>query len=176
MAPHGTGSMLRGVGKVLRARSPQTRICLVEQDSRPHPEYEAAVGPHPSWPSHLLRGWTTDFAPTAVASGSTARFVDEFVPVRGHEAIETARALARHEGLFTGISGGALAAGALRVAKAAPAGSCVLTVLLDTSLVHLGTPLVDGVSSEMSDDERRLLTSAPKATAAASGWRTFREG
>lgn len=157
IAPHGTGGMLRGVGRLLRDESPATRIVVVEQDHRPHPEYEATVGPHHSWPNELLRGWTTDFEPTPIDVTLREQYVDEVVTISGHESMLVAHDLARKEGLFTGISGGALAAGALRVARQAPAGSCVLTVLLDTSLFTLDTPLIQGVSAEMSAEEARLV-------------------
>merc|ERR1719401_2801924 len=160
VAPHGTGGMLRGVGQVLRARSPGTRICVVEQDSRPHPDYEAMNGPHPSWPEVLLQGWTTDFKPTAIDSELRKQYVDEIVRIGGHESMTVARNLAQSEGIFTGISGGALAAGALRVARRVPAGSSVLTVLLDTSHFQLSTPLVEGLPADMSEEEAELVAQA----------------
>ena len=169
MAPHGTGGMLGGVGKVLRSRSPHTKICVVEQDSRPHPEYEASIGPHYSWPDELLRGWTTDFNPTDISRDLREAYVDETERVSGHEAMDVARTLAQTEGILTGISGGALAAGALRVARRAPPGSSVLAVLLDTSHVHLRTPLVQGSPSEMSDDEKQLLAQGSARSSKSSG-------
>ena len=169
VAPHGTGGMLRGVGQLLRTLSPATRICVVEQDHRPHPEYESVNGPHPSWPTSLLKGWTTDFEPRAIELKRTAQYVDEFVSISGHESMMVARALAQSEGIFTGISGGALAAGALQVARAAPPGSNVLTVLLDTSHFHLSTPLVEGVPAVMSDEEASLAALAHQDEAPSKG-------
>ena len=67
-------------------------------------------------------------------------------------AIETARALAREEGIFTGISGGATLATALQVADQAAAGSVILAMLPDTGERYLSTPLFEGVN-EGSDDE-----------------------
>jgi len=157
ISPHGTGGMLRGVGRVLRARSPATRICVVEQDSRPHPDYEAAYGPHPSWPGELLEGFTTDFDPTPIQQELRARYVDETITISGHEAMTVARDLAQLEGIFTGISGGALAAGALRVAQRAEQEASVLAVLLDTSHFILTTPLIDGTPGQMSGEEQALL-------------------
>jgi cysteine synthase len=155
IAPHGTGGMLRGVGRILRARSPATRICVVDQDSRPHVDYEVMNGPHYSWPAKLMDGWTTDFKPTSIDDASIP-YVDDIITISGHEALRVARELASSEGIFTGISGGALTAGALRVAREAPKGACVLTVLLDTSHVHLSTPLLDGMPTQMSDEEAEL--------------------
>lgn len=170
VAPHGTGGMLKGVVPLLKKRSPSTRIIVVEQDSRPHPDYERMNGPHPSWPQSIVKGWTTDFKPTSINSSVKSEHVDETINISGKEAMETVEALAKVEGIFTGISGGTLAAGALRVAKQAPPGSSVLTVLLDTSPVRLSTPLLDGVPGEMSEDERQLLEASlpPMSSSAAA--------
>lgn len=156
VAPHGTGGMLKGVGEVLRARSPGTRICVVEPDGLPHPDYSAMYGPHYSWPDEILQGWNTDFKPMKLEDEVRQRYVDEMVFVSGHESTKAAHELAQREFLFTGISGGALAAGALQVARRAPKGSSVLTVLLDTSPFQLSTPLLNGVLAEMSEEEESL--------------------
>jgi cysteine synthase A len=55
--------------------------------------------------------------------------------------METARALARNEGIFCGISCGGTFAAALKVAKDAPAGSVILAMLPDTGERYLSTPL-----------------------------------
>lgn len=157
VAPHGTGGMLKGIGQVLRDRSPHTKIFVVEQDSRPHPNYERDIGPHYSWPDEILRGWTTDFAPTPINEDIRQKYVDDRVTISGHESIMAARRLAQEECILTGISGGALAAGALQVAAQVPKGSSVLTILPDTSHFLFSTPLVQGTSAEMSEEELALL-------------------
>eukprot|EP00928_Gymnodinium_smaydae_P027110 TRINITY_DN21075_c0_g1_i1.p1 TRINITY_DN21075_c0_g1~~TRINITY_DN21075_c0_g1_i1.p1 ORF type:complete len:363 (+),score=43.45 TRINITY_DN21075_c0_g1_i1:69-1157(+) len=157
IAPHGTGGMLKGVGEYLRTHSVDTQICLVEQDGRPHLDYEAMNGPHPSWPTDLLKGWTTDFEPTPISAEVKKRYVDRTLAISGNECFMVAQALAQEEFIFTGISGGALAAGALRVAREAPVGSSVLAVLLDTSKFSMYTPLMKDVAADMSDAERQLL-------------------
>ena len=68
------------------------------------------------------------------------------------EAIETARELARKEGMFVGISAGGTFAGALRVARTAPAGSVILAMLPDTGERYLSTFLFEGVT-EGTDEE-----------------------
>lgn len=165
VAPHGSGATLHGVGQVLREQSPQTRICVVEPDSLPHPEYTAQFGQHFSWPDEVLEGWTTDFAPKALNPELRAKYVDETVTVSGHESLLVARELAQVECIFTGISGGALLAGALKAARNLPRGSSVLTVLLDTGHFSMSTPLLRGVSSTMTEEEAELLEDAqPKGS------------
>jgi cysteine synthase A len=70
----------------------------------------------------------------------------QIIPVTDTEAIAAARALARQEGLFCGISSGGTFAAALRVAKEAPAGAVVLAMLPDTGERYLSTPLFEGIA------------------------------
>jgi cysteine synthase A len=72
--------------------------------------------------------------------------------VNDAEAIETARLLARKEGIFCGISGGATVAAALKVARAAPEGSVLLAMIPDTGERYLSTPLFEGIA-DASDPE-----------------------
>ena len=67
-------------------------------------------------------------------------------------ARDTSRRLATEEGLFVGISAGATAAAALKVAESAPEGSVLLTMLPDTGERYLSTFLFEGIS-DGSDDE-----------------------
>jgi cysteine synthase A len=78
--------------------------------------------------------------------------VDEILKIDDTVGRDTARRLAAEEGLFVGISAGATAAAALRVAESAPDGSVILTMLPDTGERYLSTVLFEGVA-EGSDDE-----------------------
>lgn len=129
-------ALLQGVGSALRKRFPQMRVLVVEPDSRPHPTYEAEFGPHPSWPAELLGDWIDVFGNSRSSREIREACIDEELPVTGQEAVAAARALAEHEGIDTGTAGGALLAGALRVARSAPAGSSVLA-LLPPSTTHM---------------------------------------
>lgn len=80
---------------------------------------------------------------------------------RGPESIETAQKLASMEGIFTGISGGASMAGALKVAAKAPKGSVILTMLADTSERYLSTPLYENISADMNAEEIDIAKSTP---------------
>ena len=86
---------------------------------------------------------------------------DELVPISGPEAIETAQKLARMEGIFTGISGGASMAGALKVAEKAPKGSVILTMLPDTSERYMSTPLYESIAADMNEEELEIAKSTP---------------
>lgn len=81
--------------------------------------------------------------------------------VSGDEAIDTALQLAQKEGIFTGISGGASMATALKVAATAPEGSVILAMLADTAERYLSTPLFAGVAADMDNDELAIAQSTP---------------
>jgi cysteine synthase A len=100
------------------------------------PEGAALLSGKPFTP-HKIQGWTPDFIPK-VLDRSVA---DHIVPVSDTEALETARALAREEGIFCGISCGGTFAAALKVAREAPAGSVLLAMLPDTGERYLSTAL-----------------------------------
>ena len=130
----GTGGTLTGVGEVLRLARPEVRIIVTE------PEGAALLSGKPFAP-HKIQGWTPDFIP-AVLNRTIA---DKIIPVADAEAIETARALARSEGIFCGISSGATFAAALRVAREAEAGAVILAMLPDTGERYLSTALFEGI-------------------------------
>jgi cysteine synthase A len=83
------------------------------------------------------------------------------VPVGGAEAIATSLSLAQNEGIFTGISGGASMAAALKVCEQAPEGSTVLTMLADTAERYLSTPLFAGIDADMNEQELATSESTP---------------
>jgi len=137
----GTGGTFTGVGEVLRLARPEVRIVAAEPAS-------ASLLGGAEWAPHKVQGWTPDFLPPVL----NQTLHDEVLTVSDEEAIATSRRLAAEEGLFVGISAGATAAAALRVAQRAPEGAVVLTVLPDTGERYLSTALFEGVN-EGSDDE-----------------------
>ena len=131
----GTGGTLTGAGEMLRLARPDIRISVAE------PEAAALLSGKPFAP-HKIQGWTPDFVP-AVLNRNVA---DRIVTVTDAEAIESARALARNEGIFVGISSGATFAAALKIAKEPAArGSVVLAMLPDTGERYMSTALFDGI-------------------------------
>ena len=126
----GTGGTLTGAGQMIKLARPEVQIIATE------PESAALLSGKPFAP-HKIQGWTPDFIP-AVLDRSVA---DRIVPVSDTEALETARALARNEGIFCGISCGGTFAAALKVAHEAPEGAVILAMLPDTGERYLSTAL-----------------------------------
>jgi cysteine synthase A len=137
----GTGGTLTGVGEMLKLARPEVKIIATE------PENASLLAGKPFAP-HKIQGWTPDFVPAVL----NRAVPDRIVPVSDSESIEAARALARSEGIFVGISSGGTFAAALKVAKEAPAGSVLLAMLPDTGERYLSTALFEGIP-EASDPE-----------------------
>ncbi len=166
----GTGGTLKGVARVLRQERPQTRIVVCEPDNSPVlasgiPQARAAdgspAGSHPQFRPHLMQGWSPDFIPTLTEDAVAAGWIDEIVPINGEDALRLSRELARQEGIFTGISGGATFSGALKVAESAPPGSVVVCMLPDTGERYLSTALFGDIPAEMSAREEEISRSTP---------------
>jgi cysteine synthase A len=180
----GTGGTLKGVARVLRRRSPGTRIIACEPDNSPllgsgiRQAFDSEgqpAGSHPSFRPHLMQGWSPDFASKLVDDVISEELVDDIIGVDGDDALRCARELARSEGIFCGISSGATFAAALEVARSAPAGSRILAMLPDTGERYLSTALFADVPEGMTNEEKAIAgeityPSAPaKANEAASG-------
>lgn len=167
---YGTGGTVTGVARVLRKESPATRIILTEPANaalvasgvaQPRAADGGPSAGHTSWQPHPIQGWTPDFIPLVLQEAIDKRFYDDLLPISGPEAIAAARALASKEGIFTGISGGATFAVALKVAQDAAKGATVLAMLPDTGERYLSTPLFEGVPEAMDDDELAIMHSTP---------------
>jgi len=137
----GTGGTLTGAGEVIRLARPEVQIIASE------PAGASLLAGKP-WAPHKIQGWTPDFVP-AVLNREVAHRI---VTVADTEAIETARQLARSEGIFCGISSGGTFAAALKVAAEAPQGSVLLAMLPDTGERYVSTVLFEGIA-EGSDPE-----------------------
>jgi cysteine synthase A len=168
----GTGGTLKGVSRVLKAKSPATKIVVCEPDnaqllgsgiSQARDDAGQPAGSHPNFRPHLMQGWSPDFIPQLTEDALAAQLIDEIVPVAGADALMCSRELACKEGIFTGISGGATFAGALKVAAGAPAGATILCMLPDTGERYLSTALFDGIAAEMDDEELAISQSTPLA-------------
>ena len=166
----GTGGTLKGVGRVLRAERPETRIGVCEPDNSPTlgsgiPQPRRAdgtpEGSHPSFRPHLMQGWSPDFIPKLTEDAAALGLIDRVIPINGADALRLARELATQEGIFTGISGGATFAGALQLCGELEEGSTVLCMLPDTGERYLSTPLFEGIQAEMSDEELEISRSTP---------------
>lgn len=126
----GTTASLRGVADVLKRHNPATRIVAVEPA-------ESAVlsGGQPG--AHRIEGIGIGYAPPMWE----ARLADEIIPISTADAEAMARRLAREEGLFAGTSSGANVLAAIRVAERLGPGASVATILVDSGLKYLSTPV-----------------------------------
>ena len=83
------------------------------------------------------------------------------IPVAGAAGIEWSRKLAAQEGIFTGISGGSSFAVAIQIAQQAEPGAVILCMLADTGERYLSSPLFEGISEGMTEEEVALSKSTP---------------
>lgn len=128
----GTGGTISGIGEVLKAQNPQIEIWAVEPEN-------AAILAGGNIGTHLQMGIGDGLIPKNL----NLEIYDEIYVVSDEEAIETARRLAREEGLMCGISSGTNVAAALKLAKKLGKGKTVVTVLPDTAERYFSTPLFD---------------------------------
>ena len=117
----GTGGTITGVGEVLKKKDPSIRIIAVEPAMS-----NILSGGNPG--PHRIQGIGAGFIPDVL----NRAVIDEIVTVRDEDAYETAKRLAQEEGLLVGISAGAAAFAALKVAKRLGKGKRVVVVLPDT--------------------------------------------
>jgi cysteine synthase A len=167
---YGTGGTLKGTGRVLKQRSPETRIVVCEPDNSPLlgsgvPQQRDADGTpsvsHPSFRPHLMQGWTPDFIPSLAEDAVDLKLFDEVMPINGQHALEMTQRLARDEGIFCGTSGGATFSGAMKLAETAALNTTILCMLPDTGERYLSTPLFEGIQEEMSEEEMDIARSTP---------------
>ncbi|MFW3174563.1 cysteine synthase A [Xanthomonas phaseoli] len=137
----GTGGTLTGVGEILRVARPEVRITASEPAG-------AALLQGQDWKPHKIQGWTPDFVPEVL----NREVAHEVLSVEDTDAITVARRLAAEEGIFTGISGGATVATALRVAEGAVPGAVILAMLPDTGERYFSTPLFADINEGSDDD------------------------
>jgi cysteine synthase A len=166
----GTGGTLKGVSRVLKEKSPETKIIVCEPDNSPIlgsgiPQDRLDDGTprdsHPLFRPHLMQGWSPDFIPQLAEDVVDAKLIDSIVPIDGNDAMNLSKALAQEEGIFVGISAGATLAGAIAVAEKAEPGSNILCMLPDTGERYLSTPLFEDIPADMTDDEQDIARSTP---------------
>ncbi len=127
----GTGGTVTGVGEVLKARKPSFRVVAVEPDASPVLS-GGQKGPH------LIQGIGAGFVPDIL----NTKIYDETVRVTNEDALETARRMAREEGLLVGISSGAATWAALQVARRPEnAGKLIVVIIPSFGERYLSTAL-----------------------------------
>lgn len=128
----GTGGTISGVGRAIKNAYPDAAVWAIE------PEHAALLSGRKVG-SHIQMGIGDGLIPEILDQ----EVYDDIVIVSDEEAVQTARELAKKEGLLCGISGGTNVAAALRLAKKLGRGKTVVTILPDTAERYFSTPLFE---------------------------------
>ncbi len=128
----GTGGTIAGVGSVLKREKPAVRVVAVEPAASP-----VLSGGQPG--PHRIQGIGAGFVPDVLDRD----VIDEIITVADGDAADTARRLAREEGIFAGISAGANVFAAMKVAREIGPGKDVVTIVCDTGERYLSTELFE---------------------------------
>ncbi len=126
----GTGGTLTGIGEVLKAQYPGIKIWAIEPEN-------AAILAGGTIGTHIQMGIGDGIIPSIL----NRNIFDEIYVVKDGEALDTAKRLAREEGIMCGISSGSNVAAALKLAKKLGPGKTVVTILPDTAERYFSTPL-----------------------------------
>jgi cysteine synthase len=131
----GTGGTITGVGEVIKSRKNAVKIIAVEPEDSPLLS-QGRAGPH------KIQGIGANFIPEILDRS----VIDEVLTVGNQTAFDTARALARYEGIPGGISSGAAVAAALRYgARPDQEGKMIVVVIPSFAERYLSTPLFEGL-------------------------------
>ncbi|OWR27470.1 cysteine synthase A [Saccharibacillus sp. O23] len=126
----GTGGTISGAGEVLKSNFPEVKIYAVEPAASP---ILAGGKPGP----HKIQGIGANFVPEIL----NQNIYDEIIHVENDEAFETARAVAKEEGILSGISSGAAVFAALKIAKDLGPGKRIVVIVPSNGERYLSTPL-----------------------------------
>ncbi len=128
----GTGGTITGIGEVLKAQNPDIQIWAVEPEN-------AAILAGGNIGTHLQMGIGDGIIPDIL----NQQIYNEIYIVSDEEALQTAKDLAKKEGIMCGISSGTNVAAALKLAEKLGEGKTVVTVLPDTAERYFSTPLFE---------------------------------
>ncbi len=132
----GTGGTITGVGEVIKARKPSFKAIAVEPDASPILS-GGQKGPHP------IQGIGAGFVPDVL----NTKIYDEVIRVKNDDAFDTARRMAKEEGLLVGISSGAATWAAVQVARRAEnAGKLIVVIIPSFGERYLSTALFAGLT------------------------------
>ena len=127
----GTGGSITGISEVAKAKNPNVKVVAVEPTDSP-----VLSGGNPG--PHKIQGIGAGFVPAVL----NTEIYDEIVKVSNDDAMETARNLAKDEGLLVGISAGANVFASTQIAQREEnKGKTIVTILCDTGERYLSTPL-----------------------------------
>jgi cysteine synthase A len=127
----GTGGTITGIGEVIKSRKPDFKVVAVEPDASPVLS-GGAKG------AHKIQGIGAGFVPDVL----NVKIYDEIIRVKDEDAMQTARRMAREEGLLVGISSGAATWAALQVAqREGNEGKMIVVIIPSFGERYLSTPL-----------------------------------
>ncbi len=127
----GTGGSITGISEVVKAKNPNVKVIAVEPSDSP-----VLSGGNPG--PHKIQGIGAGFVPAVL----NTEIYDEIITVSNDDAMETARNLAKDEGLLVGISAGANVFASTTLAQREEnKGKTIVTILCDTGERYLSTPL-----------------------------------
>ncbi len=129
----GTGGTISGIGEVLKKQNPAIKIWAVEPEN-------AAILSGGAIGTHLQMG----IGDGVIPANLNQKIYNDIYIVTDEDAIQTAKDLARLEGIMCGISSGTNVAAALKLAEKLGEGKTVVTVLPDTAERYFSTPLFEG--------------------------------
>src|SRR5215212_7902246 len=148
----GTGGTITGCGERLKERNPDLLVVAVEPKASP-----VLSGGHPG--PHKIQGIGAGFVPPVL----DRTLVDETIAVEDEDALETARLVARCEGVLAGISCGAALWAALEVARRDDAPRRIAVVLPDSGERYVSTPFFAPEPRGEAGDERRWSEAGVRA-------------
>jgi len=127
----GTGGTISGVGEILKRKKPEVQIVAVEPAGSP-----VLSGGEPG--KHKIQGIGAGFIPEIL----NREVIDEIFTVENEQAMDTARFLAREEGIFSGVSSGAIIHAAMEIGKRESSrNKNIVAIVCDTGERYLSTPL-----------------------------------
>jgi cysteine synthase A len=153
----GTGGTITGCGQVLKKKNSKILTVAVMP-------IEAQVLKGGPYAAHKIQG----IGPSFIPSVYDAKVVDRIFDVTFDQSVETARQFAKREGIFVGISSGAVAYAALQIAKELGRGKRVVAVLPDTGERYLSTALFEYTDIVNQPATTPQMYAAQQAAAAAA--------
>jgi len=131
----GTGGTITGIGRALKGRKDSIQMVAVEPEDSP-----ILSGGQPG--PHKIQGIGAGFIPEILAT----EYIDEVLTIGNETAFETARLLAREEGIPVGISSGAAVAAAMELAaRDDMKGKMIVVIIPSFAERYLSTPMFDGL-------------------------------